>query len=159
MGSSAKKSVVCARFGAVGFAGAIDGMPDICDWVEWLDEGGDMLVVVMLEGGSVGLGSPALEVILLLRGGGGGVGCAAGTVARGAGRFRVVTISSGRSYGDAYPPFDLSAKLCPELAIAGRGDWCCDTGCPKPLYIVPVEVAGVCWAAGARFVNWTPAGA
>ena len=96
MGSSAKKSVVSARFGATGFVGAIDGMLAICDWVEWLDEGGDMLVVVMLEGGSVGLGSPALEV-LLLRGGGGGVGCTAGTVARGAARFRVVTISSGRS--------------------------------------------------------------
>ena len=130
MGSSAKKPDVCARFGAAGFAGVIDGIPDICDWVEWLDEGGDMLAA---EGGSVGRGSPAIEVILLLRGGGGGVGCAAGTVARGAARFLVVTISSGRSYGDAYPPFDLSAKLCPELAIAGRAGCCCVTGCLKPL--------------------------
>lgn len=94
MGSSAKKSDVCARFGAAGFVGAMDGMPDMCDWVEWLDEGGDMLAAA---GGGVGRGSPALEVTLLLRGGGGGVGCTVGTVARGAARFRVVTISSGRS--------------------------------------------------------------
>lgn len=90
-----------------------------------------MVATVALDGGSEGRGGAELEAMLLLRGGGGGVGFAAGTVARGAARLRVVTISSGRSYGDAYPPFDLSAKLCPELAIAGRVCCCCcccDTG-------------------------------
>jgi hypothetical protein len=47
-------------------------------------------------GGRGGPGGPVLEDILLVRGGG-GVGCTAETVVRGAGRFRVVTMSSGRS--------------------------------------------------------------
>lgn len=92
-----------------------------------------MLATDALEGGSAGLGGPAFDTILLLRGGGGGVGCNVGTVVRGAARFRVVTISSGRSYGEAYPPFDLSAKLCPELAMGGLVDCCCVTGWPNPL--------------------------
>lgn len=123
IGSSAKKSDVCALAGAAGLGGAAAGSP-VIDWIDWLDEGGDIVATVALEGGSKGLESPEFEVILLLRGGGSGVGCAAGTVARGAALRRVVTISSGRSYGDAYPPFDLSAKLCPELAIAGRAGCC-----------------------------------
>lgn len=60
-----------------------------------------MLATVALDGGNEGRGGPELEVMLLLRGGGGGLDCAAGTVVRGAARLRVVTISSGRSYGDA----------------------------------------------------------
>jgi hypothetical protein len=63
----------------------------------------------MLEEG-IGRGGPALDDMLLVRGGGGG-GCADGMVGLGAVRFRVVTMSSGRSYGEAYPPFDLLAKL------------------------------------------------
>ena len=67
--------------------------------MEWPDEGGDRLATDMLDD-SGGRGGPAFEDILLVRGGG-GVGCTADTVVRGAGRFRVVTISSGRSYGEA----------------------------------------------------------
>ena len=97
-GSSAKKSV-CARTGAAGLGGTAGGNP-VIDFMEWLEEGGDMfdmVATVALGGGSEGRGGPELDAMLLLRGGGGGVGFVAGTVARGAARLRVVTISSGRS--------------------------------------------------------------
>lgn len=89
--------------------------------IEWPDGGGDRVATDALDT-AAGRGGPAVEDMLLVRGGG-SVG-AAETAVRGAGRFRVVTMSSGRSYGEAYPPLDLSTKLWAELGMVGR-EGCC----------------------------------
>ena len=72
----------------------------------------------------IGRGGPVEDDMLLVRGGG-GAGCAAGIEVLGAARVRVVTMSSGISYGEAYPPLALSAKLWAELDKAGRACCCC----------------------------------
>jgi hypothetical protein len=97
IGSSAKKSVDGALGGATGLGGGTGGSPPICGDKGWTAEGGGRLVVDMLDAGGGGRGSPELDVMLLLRGGGAGTAGAADTAVRGAGRFRVVTMSSGMS--------------------------------------------------------------
>ena len=69
-------------------------------------------------------GGSAPEYMLVLLGGGGwllgdwvsGLGRVEGNCARFLGRLT----SIGRSYGDVYPPFDLSAKLWADCGIDGR---------------------------------------
>jgi hypothetical protein len=94
-GSSAKKSLEAVFAGGAGLGGTWGGRPVICPCIECPEGGGDKLAADMLEEG-IGRGGPALDDMLLVRGGG-GVGCADGMVGLGAVRFRVVTMSSGRS--------------------------------------------------------------